>query len=512
MPRSREERDAEIARLDGILDSGVRDQLAALPGVVQVTHGLKLVGGAATDDLAIAVFVDEKLPIADLAPEHVVPPTVEGVPTDVLPVPTMDLYTLTGGTQITNGYTARKGPGNYPMEAGTLGFVAKTNDKDQNPVILSCAHVIGHLGAVVDHDLVFQPQPGPDDVIHDSDTFPRRPNTSSNSVGTIRKIVKTSHEVDGAIAQISTCRSWCFDCGTSYTHAIEGLHAIPVPQGVPTHAPRSDAITGVATAQDDMYVFKVGITTHGTAGRITHASAPVTVKDYFGEAEFHFENQILIAGLPGTRFADHGDSGAMLVNSDGKIVGMVAGGFPPTGPDPSTAIAHANNIGRVMIELGISFPIRAKQPATAVASVRAGRVSFADEGPDMLNTLRDRVGRSAVGQALLDAINEHLDEIVALVNDRRRVTVAWHRGQGPAWLAAFARSARHPDYRLPTEIEGVTRAEALAALHTALLAEGSDEFRASLRELPAFLVPALGECQSVDELLGRLDETTEQRS
>jgi hypothetical protein len=503
MPRSREQREAEIARFEGILDSGVRDQLAALPGVVHVTHGLKLVEGAPTNDFAVTVFVEEKLPVAELAPENVVPPVVEGVPTDVLRVRTMSLYTLIGGTQITNGYCILSGPTQTKTELGTLGFVARLNNSKQTPVILSCAHVMGQYGAV-EGDLIFQPLPGADDIVHPSDQFPRKPRTSTSSVATIRKIVKNSNVVDCAIAEICTCRSWCCDCGDSYTHAVEGLHTIPDP-----HAPKSDALTGVAAAQTDMRVFKVGIKTHGTAGVIVSTTAPAKVDDYFGQTVI-FQNQILIAGVPGTLFADHGDSGALLVNDQGKAVGMVTGGFPATGPDPSTAIANANHIGPIMTALGISLPARANASATTVAGVRSEQVSTSPSGLAVLNALRDRAGRSALGRTLLEAITRHRDEVVALVNHRRRVTVAWHRGQGPTWLTAFARSARHPGYRLPTELEGVSRAEAITALHTVLVVEGSDELRAALLELPELLMSALAECQSVDELLDRLDESAEQ--
>lgn len=61
----------------------VEDELLALPGVVGVDIAEKMSGGEPTGKLAIVVWVEEKLPLDELAEDDAVPAEVRGVPTDV---------------------------------------------------------------------------------------------------------------------------------------------------------------------------------------------------------------------------------------------------------------------------------------------------------------------------------------------------------------------------------------------------------------------------------------------
>lgn len=492
MSRSREELEAEAARFEELLDSGVREQLMALPGVVHVTFGLKQAGDRVIDEFSVKVYVERKVPAAELAPEHVVPATVAGVPTDVSEVPTAKTQsTVVGGTQITNGINERISPGVFEFTGGTLGFIALRNDKDSTPVMLSCAHIMGARTGKVG-DPIFQPTPGPD-PINDNDTFPRHPRTAVNTVGTTVAMVTTSTTVDCAIAAVGTCYSCCCNCGTGYSHQIAGL---AVGGG--------DGIAGTAVAVAGQAVVKVGRSTNRTTGVVVGTNTPVKIADFFGAPRI-FTNQIEIAGDPGVQFSLDGDSGSMIVGTDGKVVGMLFSGTDPPpvpGPDPSTSHTFANQIAEVLTVLNIRLPATADQPGAALAGFRADHLTapLAD-APGFLAELTDRLGRSAVGRRLLTAIERHGRDVVGLVNHNRRVKVAWHRGQGPAWLAAFARSVRHPGYRLPTEIDAVTRADAISGLRAALLAEGDDELRAVLLELPEFVQAALTDCDTVEQLL-----------
>ncbi|HMQ52556.1 MAG TPA: hypothetical protein PKE64_09775 [Anaerolineae bacterium] len=57
--------------------------LLQLANVVGVGLGFKEVGGQTTDQIAIIANVSRKLPLDQLDPRDVVPPQLEGVPTDV---------------------------------------------------------------------------------------------------------------------------------------------------------------------------------------------------------------------------------------------------------------------------------------------------------------------------------------------------------------------------------------------------------------------------------------------
>lgn len=66
-------------------------RLHAIPGVHAVGVGHKVVGGKKTDELAIAVFVDEKKKLEDLAGREIIPTEIEGVRTDVAQLPRVEL-------------------------------------------------------------------------------------------------------------------------------------------------------------------------------------------------------------------------------------------------------------------------------------------------------------------------------------------------------------------------------------------------------------------------------------
>ncbi|MEW5960636.1 MAG: hypothetical protein AB1801_23175 [Chloroflexota bacterium] len=57
--------------------------LMSRANVVGVGVGFKSIGGRETDTLAVVVNVTRKAPLAELAPQDVIPPGLEDVPTDV---------------------------------------------------------------------------------------------------------------------------------------------------------------------------------------------------------------------------------------------------------------------------------------------------------------------------------------------------------------------------------------------------------------------------------------------
>ena len=62
----------------------VEGDLLKLPGVTGVDIGYKHVGGKPTGELAIRVLVRTKKPADAVPPSERIPPTLDGVPTDVI--------------------------------------------------------------------------------------------------------------------------------------------------------------------------------------------------------------------------------------------------------------------------------------------------------------------------------------------------------------------------------------------------------------------------------------------
>jgi hypothetical protein len=73
-------RSEEIRRIKARVEA----DLLKLPGVTGVDVGEKQVGGKPTGELAIRVLVRSKKPADAVPPGELIPPTVDGVKTDVI--------------------------------------------------------------------------------------------------------------------------------------------------------------------------------------------------------------------------------------------------------------------------------------------------------------------------------------------------------------------------------------------------------------------------------------------
>jgi len=137
--------------------------------------------------------------------------------------------------------------------------------------------------------------------------------------------------------------------------------------------------------------------------------------------------------------------------------------------------------------------------------------TVADERPSTVvppfDGVVERMRESVAGRELLRLVERHRDECLELVERHRRFTVAWHRSQGPAYLAALARSARDPDYRIPDGFAGLPRAEAAHRVVTALRVCGSSELVAALDKHGPLLARAIAEGETVEEILRTWEES-----
>lgn len=129
----------------------VEADLFAVPGVHTVGIGYKRVGGKLTDEVAVVVYVDQKVPVDQLAPGWLVPRSIEvwgadrePVQTDVVQRPRAVEYPhLPDGSLATR---VRPVPGGRAIEGGlgggTLGGWV-WDDLNDGPVLLSNNHVLG---------------------------------------------------------------------------------------------------------------------------------------------------------------------------------------------------------------------------------------------------------------------------------------------------------------------------------------------------------------------------------
>jgi len=490
MPLFDDDLDLTVAR--------ARAELLKKPGALGVCLGYKQRAGVVTDERSWVVFVRQKKALAELAPADVVPRELFGIPTDVLTAPPIrklacpnhdKFEILEGGLSISNlkRYTATGSLAGD--EFGTLGFFGTLNSSSSrdNIVGLSNNHVIAANGAARD-DLFYQPRRVGSTLAREDmhpigkiENVGKRGNHTYNYAGDPAGS-PTSFWVDAATIHINTDFSSCCNTnkGVKFRNLIHDLRLSPLGNGAIDGIARVRDID-VASATPDYKVYKAGETTGWTTGKLFTAKL-----DYEDPVDgTRYDTLLVITNATpncggGTAFAGGGDSGSVIVNSDRKIIGLLIGELMGLG-----GYYVGCHIHPVSDYLGITM-----LSSTHLAGAEAGgamlerEVGLADADPDMVRALalRDEIVSSERGRRYHDLVMQHRPEVVHLVNHVRPVTVAWHRIHGPDFLGHVVHASRHAHHKVPRELQGVTRDEALTRILQTLAQHGSASLRAAIEQ------------------------------
>lgn len=308
----------------------VQDQLLSIPNVLGVGIGHKIRGGEDTGELALNVFVSQKLPPDLLRPGQIVPPQIQEFKTDVIetgpifagvellketPVavePFVDVGVQVLRTRIRpveGGYSV----GHYQITAGT--YATAVIDASAFPgipqryYVLSNNHVLANSNDAKLGDPILQPGPYDGGVVG-RDTIARL-----SRFVPINFTPGAPNYVDAAIAEGS------FDTLDREVFWI-------------------GYVRGAVAPAVEMLVHKTGRSTNYTTGRITAINATVNV-NYGGSRVARFEQQILTSNM-----SAGGDSGSIVLEYDtNKAVGLLFAG--------SAAVTVLNDIRYVQHLLGI---------------------------------------------------------------------------------------------------------------------------------------------------------------
>jgi len=288
----------------------VRWRLRHIPGISSIGVGAKEVRGDVTFDMAYRIYVEQKLPNDDLPAAWRIPERIRGINTDVLLRSSTEMLTdggkhrpLKGGSQVRNQHVE----GDNDVLAGTIGCLVRLDSPVQEICALSCEHVF-MAGQASVNVLVGQPR-----WIHSCCccTF--------NQIGKVINFQKNA-SVDCAIAQLDTDIAQEVSTGNTVNDIV----------GIGTMA-------GVAQAVCFEAVRKRGRTTELTTGQVI---------------DVIFENSQILVHPTGAspKFADRGDSGAVIVNSADRVIGLL------WATDATTHTRGvANHIGQVMDAMGIKI-------------------------------------------------------------------------------------------------------------------------------------------------------------
>jgi len=284
------------------------ENVADMSNIVGWGVGEKTVGGRFTGDLAVKVYVAEKLAPSEVTEEALVPEEVGGYRTDVEEVGDVSALRFTGRYRPAPGGSS---VGHTRVTAGTIGcLVIRSNN---HLCMLSNNHVLANSNSARIGDPILQP--GPIDGGRD----PR------DRIGTLEQF--TPLQFGGTIPNlVDAAVAW-----TSLRLTAPATHSYQI-------TPRP------ILATLGMAVRKCGRTTQPTLGIITGVSVSIRVN--YGPAGMAlFRNQLQVRGV-GSVFSQGGDSGSVVVTAGTR---QPAGLLFAGGGD----VTFANPIGAVIGAMGI---------------------------------------------------------------------------------------------------------------------------------------------------------------
>ncbi|HEY7099778.1 MAG TPA: hypothetical protein VH437_23850 [Terriglobales bacterium] len=522
------------------------------PGVAGVGFGNKRVGVDYKDNIAFVIFVREKKKEEELPPEQRIPPSFEGYPTDVRVVEkgvaeVCDNQTkydeIQGGIQImVEGTDA----------AGTLGCIVKRrNDRGrENVYLLTNKHVLYSptkgAGADVKHPTKDDDSLGPVQPGGLYGSFPHPPDNPASP----------TYFIDAAIARINL-DSVCSGCTCSHDTTTVAETSIVDLQlnGVNTIADVRDVRNDPDIVLHPQ-VFKVGRSTGKTAGIVRVVNAHLDADpppDQVGAPGVAGENTIYIefdvASTPNglnchhqARFTDAGDSGSIVVDANNRVIGLhthrgVAQAPLVLIPSHSchivpildylnicipctTGTSHGSSkatdgsgLNPIPLELG-DFVI----PDHSIVFVSQADVTEEEVGPlafpvpaplseeeevhmrELLAKLRE----TERGRELHRAFRDVRREIGYLVRNCRPVKVAWHRNQGPAFLAHVLNHLKGHTAEIPNEVQGVTLQILLLRMSELLKVHGQDSLRRAIEQFGAELAEAAPMIRNAEDCIAFL--------
>ncbi len=349
---------------------GIVDEMMSKANVVGVGVGKQIRDGVETKETVIRVYVSKKIGLNALSAKDIVAKTVKGITTDVIEVGEIKalgiLDSLKGKQAVPNRTVLKTGKdkvtahvedrkkryrpvaggvsiGNIKITAGTASCKTKAGgdgvqkNADHELISgmletgkiysLSNAHVFCEnptLGVSLQERKVCQP--GKVDG----------GNASTDLVGELKRFVL-----------IQPGKMNYVDCALFEPYQGIELSSSILEIGVPK---------GVRVAKVEQDVKKSGRTTSVTYGRITDINASIKVS--YGSFTATYTDQVIIQGNDGKSFSSGGDSGSLVMDSDGYAVGLLFAG--------SGVITVANKIQNVLKPLGVEIVSSDEDEAPAV--------------------------------------------------------------------------------------------------------------------------------------------------
>jgi hypothetical protein len=298
--------------------------------------------------------------------------------------------------------------------------------------------------------------------------------------------------LDCALARVTTSHSSCCptNCGTKFNPVIEEIGPI---KGI-----RRIQASDINPATP-LIVRKRGRRTGLTSGKVVEVNASYGTTD-------PKHGTILVEptgnNCEGVRkFADHGDSGSVVVNEQDEIIGLLYSmpDVPNTSPFFGYGIVcHIHPVLDLLNTTIITTPDSDETQRFISNNEKNTRLKSID---DLKNAFIDE---NDFCQELYRIFERFRGEVVQLVNHHRPVTVVWHRNYGPQFVAHFVKNFNDPDHKVPDTIKNVSLNELLLVMRTALLEYGSAGLKNAVNIYGDHIINKTKDCTDIETLLSRL--------
>jgi hypothetical protein len=339
--------------------------LLAKENVVGVAVGFKEDKAAPAGELSVVVLVAQKKPLAALSAEDVVPPTIDGIRTDVYEVGYLRAY-QTARDRFRPVIPCGVSIGHYKITAGTLGAIV-TDRTTGEKLLLSNNHVLANSNDALVGDPILQPGPtdggqNPGDVVArlerfvalryvgEPDTPPSPPPppgepSGCDIVDTVVKVMNVVGALLGSSKQVTTTARVVRQPSQPPTamaldNEVDCAVAKPVDPNMFSGEIRGiGQVSGTKPATLGMRVRKSGRTTDYTEGNVTLLNATVNVA--YGNKTARFTGQIITGPI-----SQGGDSGSLIVDAtENRAVGLLyAGSNQATIFNPIDKVLDALNV------------------------------------------------------------------------------------------------------------------------------------------------------------------------
>lgn len=259
--------------------------------------GVKIKGGVETSDTAFRVYVDKKKPldqVANPAPASVRSAGGQEVITDVVEIgqlrpqePFKDrLRPLAPGCGVSH----------VKVDGGTLACVVRSRQPGAERYILSNSHVLANSGLGSRGDVILQP------CVRDGGK------RKADKIASLHDFVAFDYARDGFPNEVDAALALIDPVVIGYTNAIRAIGLTPSGTSTRLRAGMRVQIVGRSsghswgTVEDTNFMAIVPYPDPANLGR---------------EIRVAFRKQVLCS-----RYSDHGDSGALVLSSQGKAVGL----------------------------------------------------------------------------------------------------------------------------------------------------------------------------------------------